>query len=117
MKTTIFSLLLIAPLMLISSTGHADGPDCYRVTGVAKTDTLALRADHDFKSKKLADIPHDADGLTNQGDYPEVSDGKGLQMSEADRATMRKSRWSKVIYKGQKGWAKSQFLTEGSCPD
>lgn len=53
----------------IAAPAHAeaDGPDYYRVTGVAANDTLNIRAEPSASARKIGEIPPDGNGVKNLG--------------------------------------------------
>ncbi|MEA2028325.1 MAG: SH3 domain-containing protein [Campylobacterota bacterium] len=91
LKTTIFIALLTTHLQ-----ATADGPNYYRVVGVASNDVLWMRDKPHHRSPKIAQIPHNARKITPikcQWITP-------------------KSRWCKVAYHGQIGWVNARYLGE-----
>ena len=92
----------------------ADGPDFWRVTGVAADDVLNLRAGPSARDAKVGEIPSDADGVTNFGCINEMSYQESLEASEAEREAARRQRWCRVMYESVIGWVAGRFLAEGS---
>jgi len=92
------SLFKITILILISSSfsfATADGPDHYRVQGVASNDVLWMHPTPDYRSKRIGKIPYNARCLINFG---------------------CEGRWCKVKYRGILGWVNGKFLGEsGNC--
>lgn len=72
-----------------------DGPR-YRVTGVADSDVLFLRASPGPQGRAIGQIPAHAAGLAGTGG--EKSVGAGL--------------WREVVYDGLQGWVNARFLAE-----
>jgi hypothetical protein len=108
--------LLIPPLD--AARAEADGPDHYRVQGVAANDTLKLRAAPNPKAAKVGAIPPHANCLRNLGcqgglSFKEYSELTPAQQQERLR---KNPRWCKVEYRGITGWVAGRFLAEGSCP-
>ena len=95
----------------------ADGPDFWRVTGVAADDVLNLRAGPTARAAKIGEIPHDADGLTNFGCVGGMSFAEYQEATEAEREAAAKSRWCRVMHVTQIGWVAGRFLTEGAEGD
>ena len=93
----------IVALVLASSPSlaTADGPDCWRVTGVASHDTLRLRAKPSDKAKEITQIPPDARCLMSRAEH---RDGSG------------KVTWRKVEFKKQVGWVSQKYLGEDTLP-
>jgi len=63
-------LKLILPLLLAASglaLAEADGPDYYRVQGVAGNDVLSIRSEADPQADKVGEIPPGADCVRNLG--------------------------------------------------
>lgn len=96
--------------------GTADGPDAWRVTGVASDDVLNMRAGPSARTAKVARIPHNADGLPNYGCVGRLSIDEWSKASVAERARARKRVWCLTGYKQSFGWVAGWFLREGS-PD
>ena len=95
----------------------ADGPDFFRVTGVAANDVLNLRAGPAARAAKIGEIPHDADGLTNFGCVGGMSFAEYQEATAAEREAAVKSRWCRVMHGTQIGWVAGRFLTEGAEGD
>ncbi len=97
MKKLLLAVVLLACLNMLYAT--ADGPDNWRVKGVASNDTLNIRSQPNYKSKKVGKIPYNATCLKNLD------------------CIVNKSRWCKIEYKGTIGWVSGRFLSEpGYCP-
>ncbi len=113
-------LKLILPLLIAVSgfsQAEADGPDYYRVHGVAANDMLNIRSQADPHSKKLGEIPPGADCVKNLGCKGGLSldEFKNLLKKEQAAAMKDHPRWCHVEYQGIKGWVSGRFLAEGSC--
>jgi len=94
---------------------EADGPDHFRVTGVASNDTLNIRASASGSSRKLGEIPPDANGIRNLGCKGGLSFAQWQSASPAQRKAAQNSRWCRVSYKGVTGWVAARFLAEGTA--
>ena len=108
------TILTIA--MVGASLADADGPDFYRVTGVASDDVLNIRAKPNASSEKLGSIPHDADGIQNRGCEGGLSYAEWAEATEEERAASVRRRWCRVSFAGSEGWVAGRFLAEGSAP-
>ena len=95
---------------------EADGPDHFRVTGVASNDTLNIRAGASSSSRKLGEIPPDGNGIRNLGCKGGLSFAQWQSASPAQRKAAQNSRWCRVSYNGVTGWVAARFLAEGSAP-
>jgi hypothetical protein len=97
---------------------EADGPDHYRVTGVAAGDVLNLRAEPSAGAKKVAEIPADGNCLRNLGCRGGLTFAEFATLSQAERAERERAnpRWCKVEYQGSVGWVAGAYLAEGDCP-
>jgi len=97
---------------------EADGPDYWRVKGIASDDSLSIRAQPSPRSAKLGDIPHDGACIRNLGcrgglTYQEFST---LSKVEQAKRLRQNPRWCQVEYHGTTGWVAGRYLTEGGCP-
>lgn len=111
------ALSLFAWLALAAPTlADADGPDFFRVTGVAAGDVLNIRAAPDAGAAKIGEIAPGADGLRNLGCEGGLGFADWERATEAERAAARASRWCRVAYRGGEGWVAGRFLAEGSAP-
>jgi hypothetical protein len=108
-------------LALGLAPGHtraeADGPDCYRVTGVAANDVLQLRDGPNPEARSIGSIPADATGLRNLGCQGGLTlqEFSTLSQAEKDAIQRKRPRWCNVDYRGQVGWVAGRFLAEGPC--
>jgi len=101
----------LAPALALAT---ADGPDAWRVTGVAADDVLNLRAGPAARAPKLAGIPPDADGLPNLGCIGRMSFAEWEAATEAERARAARRVWCLTGYGTTIGWAAGWYLAEGS---
>jgi uncharacterized membrane protein len=69
----------------------------YGVTGVAATDTLAIRAAPNANANVVGAIPHDGEGIVATG-------------------ATAPGGWSEVVYQGKRGWVNARFLGLGNDP-
>ena len=83
---------LILPL-LISASGlalvEADGPDYYRVHGVAANDALNIRSKADPHAEKLGEIPPGADCVRNIGCQGGLSIYEYTNLSKKEQARLQ----------------------------
>lgn len=109
--------LVLASAIAANVKADADGPDFYRVTGVASDDVLNIRAEPKASSDKVGTIPHNADGLKNEGCEGGLSYEQWSEASDTERNAANYRRWCRIIYKGVEGWVAGRFLEEGSAPE
>jgi uncharacterized protein len=109
--------VVLATAIAASAKADADGPDFYRVTGVASDDVLNIRAEPKASSDKVGTIPHNAGGLKNEGCEGGLSFEQWSEASAAERDAANHRRWCRVIYEGVEGWVAGRFLEEGSAPE
>lgn len=102
-------------LLPVLAQSEADGPDFFRVTGVASNDVLNIRAAGTAGAEKLGEIPHDANGIRNLGCEGGLNYAEWQNASAAARKAAEKRRWCRVEYRGQTGWVAARFLAEGSA--
>jgi hypothetical protein len=80
---------------------NGDGPACAKVVGVAKNDTLALREDYNPNSKKIMDIPYNAQGFEYYYQCVELK---------------KPNEWCRIRYNDKMGWVRSKFIKQMECP-
>lgn len=114
------SQICSAALVLVAGTAsaEADGPNHFRITGVAGNDVINLRAAPSSKATKVGAIPPQANCVVNLGcqgglSFHEYSTLNHAQQKERLR---QHPRWCRVEYRGLTGWVAGRFLTEGNCP-
>lgn len=116
----IFSLLIFT-LTSIIATGRvlaeADGPDYYRVHGVADNDVLNIHTKADYKSTKIGEIPPGAGCVRNLGCKGGLTLDEFSSLSKQQQKTVLKKRprWCLIEYQKIKGWVSGRYLAEGSC--
>ena len=101
-----------------AARAEADGPDHYRVTGVAVNDMLHLRAAPNSKAAQVGGIPPGANCVRNLGCRGGLSFRETTTLSPVQqRERLRQHpRWCRVEYRGVTGWAAGRYLAEGGCP-
>lgn len=106
MKTLLFLSAVLTLSLAFSpfARADADGPDCWKVRGVADDDSLNLRAKPSAQAKAVGTIPSHAVGLENLNESP-----------EGDAAKPAHPGWCKVRYNTLKGWVNCKFLEAGDC--
>ena len=111
------ALLAILLAATSAASAEADGPDHFRVTGVAAGSTLTLRAEPRADAARLARIPADAGCLRNQGCQGGLSfeEFSTLSAAEWEQRLRANPRWCKVEYRGRSGWVAGSHLAEAVC--
>ena len=121
MKTPILTILKQILLLLLVTSGlalaGADGPDYYKVIGVASNDVLNIRSKADPNASKVGDIPPGADCVKNLGCKGGLTMSEFTNLSKEEQAVILKKRprWCLVAYHGIQGWVSARYLAEGSC--
>jgi len=113
---TLAATLLALSAIATPALAEADGPDYFRVRNVRANDVLNLRAGPSPSAAKVAEIPHDADGIRNLGCRRGLPFAQWQRATEAQRKTAESRRWCRVEYRGVAGWAAGRFLGEGGSP-
>jgi uncharacterized protein YraI len=93
---------------------EADGPDAWRVIGVASDDVLNVRAGPGTDYMILAALPHNARGIQLGACVPTVTREQFFALTEAQQAQLNSySAWCIVNWGGQQyGWVNRRFLGE-----
>ena len=101
----------------LSAHAEADGPDFWRVRGVAENDVLNLRRYADFRAPKTGEIPYDAQCIINRGCKGGLTYDEFTTLSEDEkrRVLKQRPRWCRVSYQGLSGWVAGRYLQESSC--
>jgi len=113
-------LNLIVPLMFTVSgvaLAESDGPDYYRVHGVAGNDVLNMRNEGHWRARKVGEIPPGAGCVRNFGCEGGLTMDEYMNLSKREQAVILKKRprWCLVEYQGTRGWVSGRYLAEGSC--
>jgi hypothetical protein len=115
-------VLLICLAILLSMPDNAfstaDGPDYWKVHGVAKGDVLNIRQEADPKSQKIGEIPPDGQCIRNIRCAGGLTFKEFTTLSGAEKKKIEKERprWCLIEYKGVTGWVNGRYLREGGCP-
>ena len=114
-------LMLIALLTAMYCTdlaADADGPDYWRIVGVADGDSLNIRAEPDARSAKVGAIPPNGRCIANRGCQGGLSFGEYSTLSKPEQAKRLKEHplWCRIDYQGLTGWVAGRYLAEGGCP-
>ena len=117
MKTTIRLIFLLLMAASGFALAEADGPDFYRVHGVAGNDVLNIRSEANPHARKVGEIPPGADCVRNLGCKGGLSMDEFKNLSKREQAAANKDhlRWCQVEYRGIRGWVAGHFFAEGSC--
>ncbi len=118
MHRAVVTLVAVIALLLAAAPAgaEADGPDYWNVAGIAPGDALSLRAGPGAASRVVGRIPFDAKGLRNLGCRGTVSFARWQRVTEAEKASSRRSRWCRVEFRGRSGWVAGRYLVEGGPP-
>lgn len=108
------SLYVVAALCLSASPAFsaADGPDAWRVTGVAPNDVLMVHREASARSPIIGKLAHDSTGLRNLGCTGFPSFAEWQKMTPRERERRARARWCRVESNGLTGWVAGRFLRE-----
>jgi hypothetical protein len=108
------ALLALAPSLALA---EADGPDFYRVQGVAPDDVLNIRAEPSPSADKVGEIPPNGNCIRNLGCQGGLTFEEYSTLSpEQQEARIRANpRWCRIEYQGTTGWVAGPYLAEGDC--
>jgi uncharacterized protein YraI len=109
---------LLAAATVATSAAHAtaDGPDAWRVTGVAAHDVLNVRVGPGTGYFVIDQLPHDARGVQLEFCVPTVTRDQFFALSPSGQAALNTyTPWCLVEWQGtQRGWVNRRYLTEDS---
>ena len=114
-----YRLITVLPFLCLSpalAQAAADGPDFYRLKGVAANSALNIRSAPNSTSQILGKIPATADGLANFGCVGGLDADQWASATAAQRTTALNDRWCKIGYNRIIGWSAAQYLQEGKGP-
>lgn len=109
-------VVLAAAVVAPPARAEADGPDHFRVVGVAQTSVLNVRAGPSASAARVGTLPADARGLRNLGCEGGLSYGEWANASAEERAAGRRDRWCRIDYDGLVGWVAGWHLAEDTAP-
>ncbi|QJB56040.1 SH3 domain-containing protein [Pseudodesulfovibrio sp. zrk46] len=113
--------LIACTLMVLAmpslSYSEADGPDHWQILGVESNDVLNIRAEPDWQSEKIGEIPPDGQCVRNLGCKGGLTFQEFTTLSDEEKEAIKKNRprWCKVEYQGVTGWVAGKYLREGFC--
>jgi uncharacterized protein YraI len=107
---------LVALAAIGQAAAEADGPDFYRVVGVAPHSALNMRAAPSTDARRIGAIPAGTDGLRNLGCKGGLSFAEWQKADEAAREAGRRARWCRIAFGGTEGWVAGRYLAEGGPP-
>ena len=113
LKQTLALLIIASGLAL----ADADGPDYFKVNGVASNDVLNIRSKANPSANKVGEIPEGADCVKNLGCKGGLTMSEFTDLSKREQAAIlrKRPRWCKIEYQGVKGGVSARYLAEGSC--
>ena len=117
MKTILQQVLLLLIVTSGLALADADGPDYFKVNGIASNDVLNIRSKANPNTKKVGEIPAGADCVKNLGCKGGLTMSEFTDLSKKEQAAIlrKRPRWCHVEYHGVKGWVSVRYLAEGSC--
>lgn len=114
MRKSCLILITVFSILSLSGTANstADGPDHWRVTGVAQTDSLNIRTKPNSKSKIVGTIPYNARCIQWSECWGgNVFDDCAATLPEhCSPLSKMKTRWCKISFNGIAGWVSAKYL-------
>ena len=107
----IFAAIIMLTLSA-TSTATANGPDYWRVSGIAAGEELNMRRGPSVNFNVARKLPHDTRQLLNLGCYPEFDLGEWERLSKKEKKLATDMRWCRVMHQGLTGWIYSRYLKE-----
>ena len=107
------SLLSVLCLVISSKVlATADGPDFYRVQGIASDAVLLVHAEPRLDAFVIARLPGNAACLRNLGCQGGLSLEAFSSLSEGERQRQvaANPRWCRINHQGHTGWVEGRFL-------
>jgi len=92
--------------------GEADGPEMFRVVGIASGHSLVLRTGPGLLYPVAGALPANAAGVRNLGCKGGLTSSEWQRASARERAVSAERRWCRVRHGGLIGWAHAKFLRE-----
>ena len=116
MFNSLFKVVALVVFLSSVSFATADGPDNWDIKGVVLSDTLNIRLEPNYKSKKVGEVPYNGTCLKNLGCTGKISMDAYFKLSPKEQKQLVQRRWCKIEYRGITGWVKGKFLKEsGDC--
>ena len=117
MKTILKQTLTLLIIATGLALADADGPDYFKVNGVASNDVLNMRSKANPASKKVGEIPPGANCVKNLGCKGGLTMSEFTDLSKEEQAVIlrKRPRWCHVEYRGIQGWVSARYLAEESC--
>ena len=102
MKTILKQILLLLIILPGLILADADGPDYFRVSGVASNDVLSIRSEANPHAKKVGEIPPGADCVKNLGCKGGLTTSEFTDLSKKEQAVIKRERprWCHIVGKG-----------------
>ena len=91
---------------------EAEGPDMFRVAGIAPGHSLVLRSGPGLFYPVAGALPHNATGVRNLGCKGGLTFAEWQKASARERAASAEKRWCRVRRSGVTGWARAKYLRE-----
>lgn len=119
LQSTFAGAVLTAALLASPAFGDADGPDYYRVRGVASGSSLNLRAEPSVDAPRLLRIPAGATCVRNLGCRGGLTLEEFTTLPETAKRWRERDnpRWCRVEYAGTVGWVAGRYLAEDGCSE
>jgi invasion protein IalB len=93
-----------------------DGPDFWRVHGVAAGDRLVVHKEAHAQSAVIGELAPGTSGIRNLGCRGLPSFSEWQRMTPPERERRARARWCRIEWNGSKGWVAGRFLVEAPAP-
>lgn len=113
-RSALLLALVLAACPLVPAHATADGPDAWRVQGVAAGDVLNVRVGPGTQYFVIDALPPDARGVQVAHCVPTVTQAQFFALAPAQQQALNTYQpWCLVSWNGaQRGWVSRRFLTE-----
>jgi uncharacterized protein YraI len=109
------ALTALFALRSLPTLAEAEGPDSFRVVGIAQGHALGLRSGPGVLYPVTGALPANAAGVKNLGCKGGLTFAEWQRASSRERVASAEKRWCHVRFGNVGGWARAKFLHEDAA--